>query len=413
MDIKVRTITGGFNIKNQTRKEFEKKIINFFPRATEIFNSSNVKVRTKRLNLPILNNDSSINMKKIYSIINTSTDLCSQNEIRWLCAPFSTHNQNLEELNEAVLEIIKRNKNVFINYIVAKNKNLNRNGIRYASKLIKSISNLSNTGYDNFRFGTSFNCDPNTPFFPFTYQDGEDGFSVSLELVPIIKSIVDKSEVKDIENVRVEIIEELVPKLKKINKICVDIEKMTNLEFKGIDISLAPYPNDTNNSIASLIESFGIDSFGSFGTLFFTGFLTNILKSLIIKSKIKSVGFNGVMFSLLEDTTLANKSSTKEFSIDSLISYSSVCGCGIDMIPVPGDCFEEELSSLMLDIATLSMILSKPLGVRILPIPMKKMNEFTNFSHDFLTNSRIQELKNKTCFSNHFDSKSFFSFNKV
>ena len=69
------------------------------------------------------------------------------------------------------------------------------------------------------------------------------------------------------------------------------------------------------------------------------------IKNIINESKIKSIGFNGVMFSLLEDYLLSKNNNKREFSIDSLISYSTVCGCGLDMIPLPGDIFEEEIIS--------------------------------------------------------------------
>jgi uncharacterized protein len=65
------------------------------------------------------------------------------------------------------------------------------------------------------------------------------------------------------------------------------------------------------------------------------------------------------------------------------------------MVPIPGDVFEEEIASLIVDVAGLSTALKKPLGVRLLPIPMRQENEFTDFSHDFLFNSRIKGVHNR------------------
>ena len=100
------------------------------------------------------------------------------------------------------------------------------------------------------------------------------------------------------------------------------------------------------------------------------------------------------MISLLEDAYLGLRGNTKTFSIDSMLAFSAVCGCGLDMVPIPGDTFYDEIASLILDMAALSTTLSKPLGVRLLPIPMKHENDFTEFSYDFLTNSRIMGIKN-------------------
>ena len=54
------------------------------------------------------------------------------------------------------------------------------------------------------------------------------------------------------------------------------------------------------------------------------------------------------------------------------MAFSVMCGCGIDMVPVPGDISAEEIASIMLDIAAVAIRLNKPLGVRLLPIPGKE-----------------------------------------
>ena len=135
--------------------------------------------------------------------------------------------------------------------------------------------------------------------------------------------------------------------------------------------------------------------------LLITSYLTNIIKSSIKKSKVKSVGFNGVMYSVLEDDFLAASAKAKNISLDSLALYSSGCGCGLDMIPLPGDVFDEEIASIILDIASLAISLDKPLGVRLLPIRGKRVNEMTEFNYDFLVDTRIFEIRNKAIALDH------------
>ena len=100
------------------------------------------------------------------------------------------------------------------------------------------------------------------------------------------------------------------------------------------------------------------------------------------------------MFSPLEDDWLAKQSYANGLSPESLMLYSSVCGCGIDMLPLPGDIFVETISCLICDVISLSQKLNKPLGVRILPIPGKFSNEKTSFNHDFLSDMKILNIKN-------------------
>ena len=56
--------------------------------------------------------------------------------------------------------------------------------------------------------------------------------------------------------------------------------------------------------------------------------------------------------------------------------------------------FAEDLAGLVLDIATLAVRLRKPLGVRVLPVPNKAVNEYTELNLDFLCDSRVMRIEN-------------------
>ena len=75
------------------------------------------------------------------------------------------------------------------------------------------------------------------------------------------------------------------------------------------------------------------------------------------------------MLPVLEDSTLAARSETGLLSVKDLLMYSSVCGTGLDTVPLPGDITQEMIESLLLDIAALSLRLDKPLTARLMPVP--------------------------------------------
>jgi uncharacterized protein (UPF0210 family) len=195
--------------------------------------------------------------------------------------------------------------------------------------------------------------------------------------------------------VREELVELLGSELLIIEKLAKKVERETGLRYLGLDASLAPFPNG-DSSVAKVIELLGVEDVGSSSTLFFTSFLTNIIKNTIGNTKVLNTGFNGVMFSLLEDDILALRARQRNFNLDSLILYSSVCGCGVDMVPVPGDILDEEIAAITMDVAGLSLTLDKPLGLRILPIPNKNKNEITDFNHDFLVDTRIMQIRDRS-----------------
>ena len=136
-------------------------------------------------------------------------------------------------------------------------------------------------------------------------------------------------------------------------------------------------------TVCGLIEKITGAIAGSPGFLTGVSQLTNVIKSSI--SDIKSSSFNGGCL-VFEDDVLASRFATGNVTINDLILYSSVCGCGIDMVPISENTSEVSLTRLAGDVSALAFRLNKPLGIRTLTIPYKNPGEMTSFNHDFLTN---------------------------
>lgn len=395
----LRTITIGMPLDAPLKVEgFEMRLQKFLDTARTEFAKKNIFVRTFRINLtPIIESvDGRLDRQSVMGKIEAVSELCERLGIRWFNVPFDltgSSGSNLDALADFALDILKRYPKTFINLIVASNGKIYPTAVSRASRFVKDVSRLDNSGYNNFRVGVSCNVRPNTPFFPFTLSSDSVGFSIGLELTQEFIKTARSIPGNDLQVLREKLLERISPQLKEIDQAAVQLSASHSLNFNGIDISLAPYPEE-GNSVALLLELLGVEQQGSNGTLFLTAYLTDILKAMIKKSGVRPAGFNGVMFSLLEDDVMGKRNNNNTYSIDSLISYAAVCGCGLDMVPLPGDIFDEELASIILDVAALSTALDKPLGVRVLPIPMKHENEFTGFNMDFLFNTRIKKIKN-------------------
>lgn len=390
--INIRALTFSLDImkihKVSYQNEIKKNILQI---------SDNLKkyylVRTLRVNIvkiqPNQIKDENFFLEKIILL----SKFCKSINIRWfnLCFDLTNANKNQSiSLTNLTVKIIKKFDNVFVNWIVANQNYVNKTSTYYASKCIINISKLSSNGYDNFRFGVNLNSHSGTPFFPFSYSKKDYSFSIALELTEYIDSIISKNSNYDLDFIEKECVKALNNKITSLDSILVE-NKSKNLSFEGYDCSFAPYP-DSNVSVTKIYKYLNIDEFGSYGSVYLTNFLTSIIKNL--DSKFKFCGFNGVMFSLLEDHDMCKSNNKKLISIDQILLNSCVCGCGLDMIPIPGDSLLEEISSIILDTATISIKLNKPLGVRLLPIPNKESNDFTEFDMDFITNTRILPLKN-------------------
>lgn len=382
----LRSITSCLNFEDGV------DIDRFFDKSKLIFKQEGFVVRTNRLCLPPLEH---ITAK---SVVDWATKICDRNDVRWMCAPFDLINSiDHKEIKRCAFRLLNNYPNLFVNFILGENYNLNWPATLVAGKLVKLVSTISTSGYDNFRFGVSFNCPANSPFFPFTHQSGPSGFSIACEFVPEFIRIINEVGSSDQQSLKEHLIDMMVKELKSINEAAIVVENNTGFKFYGIDASLAPYPDKDINSVGNLIETLGVESFGGAGTLYFTSYLTDIIKEAIKISGVSSIGFNGVMYSVLEDSILSKNDRANNYSIDTLTALASVCGCGIDMVPIPGKIFVEEIASIMLDIGALSCKLHKPLGVRLLPVPMRSENQLTQYNFDFLCNTRIKKIKNLCC----------------
>jgi hypothetical protein len=98
------------------------------------------------------------------------------------------------------------------------------------------------------------------------------------------------------------------------------------------------------------------------------------------------------MLPILEDAVLAQRWSEGRLSIDALLAYSSVCGTGLDTIPMPGDVSQKQLEAILGDVASLSVKWHKPLSARLQPVVGKKAGDMTEFDDPFLVNAKIQPL---------------------
>ena len=95
------------------------------------------------------------------------------------------------------------------------------------------------------------------------------------------------------------------------------------------------------------------------------------------------------MLPVMEDSGLAKRNQQGNISLTKLLSYSSVCGTGLDTIPLPGDISFETLYGILLDVSSLSIKLNKPLSARLMPIPGKKAGDLTEFDFNYFENTSV------------------------
>jgi len=403
----IRSITYTIDLKQVNNTKYLKSVEKNINGIKRKYTQKNIKIRTIRFNIIALNEFDNFNEKYFLASLETLSKFSKKIELRWFNISFDLINQEhsiVDYVCGLSFLILKKFENSFVNHIVAKD-HIHNYAVLKSAELINRVALLKNNGIDNFRFGVSLNMEVNTPFFPFSYSNTNDSFSIAVETTEKFISIIKRDFTGDYEAFKECLIPKISTDLLEIEAIAKGLAFELNLQYNGQDISLSPYPEE-DVSVIKILNLLGVEHFGSSGTQFMTSYLTSILKEIINKYKLKAVGFNGVMYSLLEDKLMCKSNNEENFSIDSIILYSTVCGCGLDMIPLPGEVKSEEIASMILDVATTSIKLNKPLGVRLLPIQEKGVGEQTELELDFLTNTNILQVKHL------FIDKSLFSLTK-
>ncbi|MCG6201870.1 DUF711 family protein [Psychromonas antarctica] len=269
--------------------------------------------------------------------------------------------------------------------------------IEEAARAVVKISAITPRGEGNFNFTVNFNCQPLIPYFPASYHEKElgnqyvIGFETPDLLVQVLNDFNQSRRVnqhheffKDYEQLMSEALQYHVT---AVNKIRNDFEQKNHhndFTFAGVDSSAAP-----SKDCASMVEVYkqmGIPYFGASGTVEASALLTRVFKSV---KEMPLVGFSGLMLAVTEDRGLAQGTIDGDFDIRALLTYSAVCGIGLDTVPIPGDTSIAKISALMRDTGTMAYRLNKPLTVRVFPVPGLKAGELTAFESDDLCNCAV------------------------
>jgi uncharacterized protein (UPF0210 family) len=382
---KIRTITAGVNLKNTTDVATVESAIKFLQQAKKEFTDEGYEIQTVRIATQPLpeylngksRNDALADLKRLDEIVSAGGVLLS-------IGPVITDDRHDLEFPSWATRLVKETKNINFSVTVASPaRGIHSQTALTAAETIVAISKASPGGEGNFRFTAAANCLAGTPFFPVAYHQGRDAFSIGLETPGLLQEAFEQS--KDIEEGKSKLKTLLESELGPVEKLALGISRNEHREYLGIDTSPAP---SKDASIGAAIEALTHVPFGSASTLAACAAITDVLKSL----NIKTCGYSGLMLPVLEDPVLATRAAEGRYSVRELLLYSSVCGTGLDVVPLAGDTSARELAALIRDVAALSTKLHKPLSARLFPIPGKKTGERAEFTNPFLTSSIVMKL---------------------
>ena len=197
--------------------------------------------------------------------------------------------------------------------------------------MIKYLEANTQHSQGNFNFTAAVLVPSGTPFYPASYLTGEGKqFAIGLQSANVVAEVLASTKSPDDAEERLK--NSLAAHAaQEIEKTADDNSaRASGWRYGGIDLSPAPMKGF---SIGGAIENFSAHRWAQVARSTVAALITRALKAI----PVTQAGYSGLMLPILEDSVLAQRWSEGRLSIDALLSYSAVCGTGLDTIPLPGD----------------------------------------------------------------------------
>jgi uncharacterized protein (UPF0210 family) len=372
---RIRTITAGVGLSSATDRGPIEAAIAMLGRARKRFESEGYEVQTLRIATPPLMAAADDRAREAaLAQLQGLDELVSGHGTILAIGPVLSADRAEPNLPAWAAELARTTKSTSFTIAVATpDGGTAPHAATVAAQTIAAIARATPDGTGNFRFAAAANIPAGTPFFPVAYHQGPDALAVGLESASLVEAGAQLRDRLD---------ETLAP----VARTAAEFARREGRAYLGIDPSPAP---GLDRSIGAAIESMTGVPFGSASTLDACAAITAALKSL----RARTCGYAGLMLPVLEDPVLARRATEGRYGVQDLLLYSSVCGTGLDVVPLPGDTPVEVLARIIRDVATLSVRLKKPLSARLFPIPGKAAGQVARFDDPYLTDCAVMEAR--------------------
>ena len=380
--VRVRTITAGVAMERGLDREAVARALEMLARARKRFEAEGYEVQTTRITMPPViaalaakgRRAALAPIADIDAMVAAKATVCS-------LGPVLTVDRADADLAPWSAELVKATKSTFFSAVVASPANgVAAHAARVAAEVMRAVGGAVADGKGSFRFAAAANIPAGTPFFPVGWHEGTSSLAIGLESADLVRLAF--AEASDVEDGRRRLTERMTAELRAVEKIASAIASEEKVRYGGIDPSPAPMGAV---SIGAALEALSHVPFGDAGTLRACAVVTEVLKSI----PVLQCGYAGLMLPVLEDKVLAQRAIEGRYGLRDLLLFSSVCGTGLDVVPVPGDTSIETLTNIILDVAAQSVKLKKPLSVRLYLAPGTKPGDAMHVNDPLLTDSVV------------------------
>ncbi|MCU0600000.1 MAG: PFL family protein [Desulfobacterales bacterium] len=258
---------------------------------------------------------------------------------------------------------------------------LNLDAVNLLGRMLKLTAEKSENAIGCAKFVVFANAPEDNPFMAGAFHgvgEGDVALNIGISGPGVVKSVVEKNLECDLTKLS-EVIKRTVFKITRAGELVGrELAAALNIPFGIVDISLAS-TTAAGDSVANVLEAFGIEKIGAHGSTLAVALLMNAVKKGGAMASGNVGGLSGTFIPVSEDSGMIDAVQQGALSLDKLEALTAVCSVGLDMFAIPGDAPEETINAIIADELVIGIVNNKTTGVRVIPVPGKKAGDQVEF----------------------------------
>ena len=260
---------------------------------------------------------------------------------------------------------------------------INMDAVREMGYIIKETARLTaaNDAYGCCKLVVFANAPEDNPFMAGAFTgpgEPECAINVGVSGPGVICSALESVPGADL-GVVADTIKKAAFKVTRVGQLVAqEASRRLGVPYGIIDLSLAPTPV-VGDSVARILEAFGLETCGAWGTTAALAMLNDAVKKGGTMASSFVGGLSGAFIPVSEDEGMIAAVEAGSLTLEKLEAMTSVCSVGIDMVAIPGDVPAETISAIIADEMAIGTFNNKTTAVRIIPVPGKTVGDKVDY----------------------------------
>jgi len=258
---------------------------------------------------------------------------------------------------------------------------LNLDAVNLLGDMLRQTALKSENAIGCAKFVVFVNAPEDNPFMAGAFHgvgEGDITLNIGISGPGVVKNVVAQNRDCDLTKLS-EVIKRTVFKITRAGELIGrELAAVLDIPFGIVDISLAS-TTAAGDSVANVIEAFGIEHIGAHGSTLAVALLMDAVKKGGAMASGNVGGLSGTFIPVSEDEGMIEAVQAGALSLDKLEALTAVCSVGLDMFAIPGDTPAETINAIIADELAIGIINNKTTAVRVIPVPGKKAGDTVVF----------------------------------